>query len=90
MLPQKYLDRVSGRFERLAVFKGSLALNICILYTKCLIKCLNVFLCQLEPENRALCFLQFNPTSSVLIFLMCHTVNSSPSPISNKVDGKLD
>ena len=28
MLPQKYLDTVSGRFERLAVFKGSLALTV--------------------------------------------------------------
>ena len=28
MLPQKYLDTVSGRFERLAVFKGSLALIV--------------------------------------------------------------
>jgi hypothetical protein len=28
MLPQKYLDRVSGRFERLVVFKGSLALIV--------------------------------------------------------------
>ena len=59
MLPQKYLDRVSGRFERLAVFKGSLALNICILYTKCLIKCLNVFLCQqsLKTEHSVNVFL---------------------------------
>jgi hypothetical protein len=28
MLPQKYLDRVYGRVERFAVFKGSLALIV--------------------------------------------------------------